>query len=115
MWVWMNQADFDTINKKLDAILTQLGVDHRLLAAVKTEEDKMAQTLDDCLADITDLGSKEDGLITLTANIKAQLDAITAGALTPAQQAKVDAIFAGVEARKTAVVTALDANTPKTP
>lgn len=113
MWVWMNQGDFDTIHKKLDTILAQQGTDHRLLAAVKTEEDKMAQTLDDCLADITDLGSKEDGLITLTASIKAQLDAITAGALT--QQAKVDAIFAGVEARKTAVVTAIDANTPKTP
>ena len=34
MWVWMNQADIDTINKKLDAILAQLGVDHRLLAAL---------------------------------------------------------------------------------
>ena len=122
MWVWMNQADFDaiktgfdTVNKKLDALLAQQGTDHRLLTAVKTEEDQMAQTLDDCLTDITDLKSKADGLIALTTNIKAQLDAITAGALTPAQQAKVDAVFAAVETRKTAVVTAIDANTPNTP
>jgi hypothetical protein len=84
MWVWMNQADFATVTIKLDGITTKLDTIHRLLQAVKTEEDKMAQTLDDCLADITDLGTKEDGLIALTANIKAQLDAITAGALTPA-------------------------------
>jgi hypothetical protein len=99
---------FSVLDSKLDAIIANQD-------AAKKRELRMAQSLDDVIADITDLGSKEDGLIALTTNIKAQLDAVLAGSLTPAQQAKVDAIFSAVEARKTAVVDAITANTPTTP
>ncbi len=72
----------------------------------------MAQTLDDVLADVTDEKTQIDSLAALTTGLKAQLDAVLAGALTPAQQAKVDAIFTAVDANKAAVVTAINANTP---
>jgi len=73
------------------------------------------QTLDQVLADVADERTQIDSLSTLTAGIKAQLDAVLAGALTPDQQAKVDAIFAGVESNKAAVVAAINANSPSAP
>ena len=96
------------IPAQLDAILANQR-------AILAQGAKMAKTLDDALADITALASKEDGLIALTGTIKAQLDAALAGSLSAAQQAKVDAIFQAVEDRKTAVQTAIDANTPPSP
>lgn len=70
----------------------------------------MAQTLDQILTDVTDEGTQIDSLVALTAGIKAQLDEVLAGALTPAQQEKVDAIFAAVENNKGKVVDAINAN-----
>ena len=75
----------------------------------------MAQSLDDVLADVTDEKTQIDSLTTLTAGLKAQLDAVLAGSLTPEQQAKVDAIFAAVETNKKAVVDSINANTPAAP
>lgn len=72
-------------------------------------------TLDEVLADVTDESTKIDSLSTLVAGIKAQLDAALSGQIDPTTQAKVDAIFAGVEANKAKVQAALDANTPATP
>lgn len=80
-----------------------------------TAERIMAQTLDDVLADIADLGSKEDGLVTLTKALQAQVNQITSGSLSPEQQAKVDQVFAAVEARKQAIQAALDEGTPPSP
>jgi hypothetical protein len=79
-------------------------------------EAQMAQTLDDVIADISDLGTKEDGLIAIVMNLKDQVNAaIPPGTLTTEQQAKVDAAFAAVEARKTAIQAAIDSNTPPSP
>ncbi len=72
-------------------------------------------TLDDLLAKVAEEKTAEESLITLTQGLKAQLDAITSGSLTPAQQAQVDSIFAAVEANKTEVAAAVVANTPAAP
>lgn len=75
----------------------------------------MANTLDDVLKDVNDESTLDDSIITLLQGIKAQLDSVLAGGLTPAQQAKVDAIFSGLEANKAKVAAAITANTPAAP
>lgn len=76
---------------------------------------KIMPTLDEVLQDVSDEKTQIDSLTTLTAGIKKQLDDVLAGSLTPAQQAKVDAIFAAVEANKQEVVDSINANTTPTP
>jgi chromosome segregation ATPase len=77
---------------------------------------QMAQSLDDIITDIADLGTKEDGLVALVHGLKDQLAAvIPPGTLTAEQQAKVDQIFAAVEQRKAAIQAALDEGTPPSP
>lgn len=103
MWVWMNQADLSTLNAKLDAILAQLGVDHRLLQAVKTEEDRIMATVDDIVADVTAENGVIDSAITL---IKGLADALKAAGTDPVKLAqlhtdittKADALAAAVAA-----------------
>ena len=75
----------------------------------------MAKTLDDLTQDVTDESTVVDSLIALTSGLKAQLDAVLGGALTPNQQAQVDAIFAAVDANKTKLANAITANTPVAP
>lgn len=74
----------------------------------------MSATLDQVLQDTTDESTLEDSIITLLGGIKSQLDAITAGALPAATQAKVDKIFANLESNKAKVAAAITANTPPT-
>lgn len=104
-----NKKQWDALREQLNRIERKLD---RSIIQDQQQGISIMKTLDDVISDITDLSSKEDGLITLTSGIKAQLDAVTQGSLTPEQQAKVDAIFAAVEDRKTAVQAAIDANTP---
>ena len=75
MWVWISQSDFAAINTKLDAILTQLGVDHRLLQAVKTEEDQIMTTVDDVQADVTAEKTVVASAVTLLNGLAALLKA----------------------------------------
>jgi peptidoglycan hydrolase CwlO-like protein len=96
MWVWMNQADIDTINKKLDAILTQLGVDHRLLQAVKTEEDQIMSALTDQL-DALEKNTKaiddsEDAAEAAFTRLAAMIADLKAGVTDPAVLARIDAV-----------------------
>lgn len=118
-----NKKQWDALREQLNRIEQQGQFNERMLRQLSSQlgrsiiQDQqqginIMKTLDDVISDITDLSSKEDGLITLTSGIKAQLDAVTQGSLTPEQQAKVDAIFAAVEDRKTTVQAAIDANTP---
>ncbi len=109
MWVWMNQADIDTINRKLDAILTQLGVDHRLLQAVKTEEDQIMSTVDDIQADVTAEDTVIDGAMTL---LKGLADALKAAGTDPA---KLAALHTDITTKTTALAAAVAANTPAAP
>lgn len=73
-------------------------------------------TLDQILTDVADESTQIDSLSTLTAGIKQQLaDALAGTTLPTAVQAKIDAVFAGVEANKGKVVAAINANTPAPP
>jgi len=90
---------------KLDQILAQLK-------QLTQQEKQIMATLDEALTDIQSEATVADSLVTLTASIKAQLDAVLSGQLPPAQQAKVDAIFAAVEANKQKLSDAVVANTP---
>lgn len=105
MWVWMSQADFnafqnapsfDTINKKLDAILAQQGVDHRLLQAVKTEEDQIMSALTDQL-DALEKNTKaiddsEDAAEAAFTRLAAMIADLKAGVTDPAVLARIDAV-----------------------
>ena len=73
-------------------------------------ERRIRKTLDDILNDVGDESTKIDSLGTFVAGLKQQLADALAGVLTPAQQAKVDAIFAAVETNKAKVVAAMDQN-----
>lgn len=75
----------------------------------------MSASLDQLLQAVQDESTVEDSIISLLTSIKAQLDAALSAELTPAAQAKVDAIFAALEANKTKLSDAVTANTPAAP
>ena len=84
-----------------------------LLAQILSNQRKIMATLDEVLTDVADEGTQIDSLSVLVAGMKQQLaDALAGTTLPPAVQAKVDAVFAGVEANKQKVVDAINANTP---
>ncbi len=72
----------------------------------------MEKTLDDVVEEVRQANTVANGLIVLTGEIKSKLDLALAGALSPANQAKVDQVWADVNAEKEALAAALVANTP---
>lgn len=72
----------------------------------------MAVTLDQVLESVTNNATVGDSAIALLRGIKQQLDAVLAGGISPALQAKVDAIFAASEADKAKLEAAIVENTP---
>lgn len=103
---WFQNAEYLEIKGLLE------GIRHNQVHLARKMEKIMA-TLDEILADVTDEGTKIDSLGTLIAGLKQQIaDALAGTTLPPAVQAKVDAVFAGVQANKGKVQAALDANVP---
>jgi hypothetical protein len=105
----------NSLGTKVDTLLARSnqGVDK---AKVEDFMASTGKTLDDIIADIKDLGTKEDGLVTLMNGLEQQLkDALAGISLPPDVQAKIDAAFDAVEARKQAIQDAIDANTPPSP
>jgi uncharacterized protein YoxC len=96
----------------LDKIDTKLNKVLALLQGIKRQEKLIMATLDQVMADVQEESTVVDSLATLTAAIKAQLDAALANEVSPAAQAKVDAIFAAIEANKQKMADAILANTP---
>lgn len=89
---------------------------HRDIIGMFQKLEQIMATLDEVLADVTEEGTKLDSLSTFIAGLKQQIaDALAGATLPPAVQAKVDAVFAGVETNKGKVQAALDANVPPTP
>lgn len=86
-----------------------------LLRILVQQGEKIMATLDEILSSVDAEDAVDDSIIALLTGIKAQLDAVIAGGLSPAVQAKVDAIFAKVEASKAKVAAAVVANTPAEP
>ena len=94
--------------KEVDEILS-------LVRRIAQQQGDIMATLDEVLTKVTEEDAVDDSIIALLVGIKAQLDAVLAGNLSPAQQAKVDEIFAKVEASKVKVENAILANTPQAP
>jgi hypothetical protein len=77
--------------------------------------NNMSVTLDQLLAKVQEETTLETSIIAMLGSIKAQLDAALSAELTPAAQAKVDAIFAALEANTSNLSAAVAANTPAAP
>lgn len=107
-----NETVGDEIIEKLDGIVRRLDELIRLFKLQRTGEAQIMATLDEVLTDVAAESTQIDSLSTLTAGLKQQLaDALAGTTLPPATQAKIDAVFAGVEANKAKVVTAINTNT----
>ena len=92
------------------AIQKQLDRMELLLIAILKKENEIMATLDEVLAKVTQESGSIDSLIALMEGIKQQLaDALSGATLPPEVQAKVDAVFAGVEANINKVVAAIEA------
>ena len=85
------------------------------LQAILNKLEKIMASLDETLAAVQQESTVDDSIIALLTGLKAQLDAAIAGGLTPAAQAKVDAIFAAAQANSAKVSDAVTANTPAAP
>ena len=91
---------------------------NEIMTVLKRIEGKVImadETLDQVIAAVTQEETVEAGVETLLAQLKSSLDAITAGALPPATQAKVDSLFTSITNDSTGLSTALTANTPAAP
>ena len=84
-----------------------LGMNH-INKRIKT----MSITLDQLLAKVQEETTLETSIVALLTSVKAQLDSALSAELTPSAQAKVDAIFAALEANTGNLSAAVAANTP---
>jgi hypothetical protein len=82
------------------------------LQRIERKMEALMATLDDTLSAVTAQSTVDDSIITLLNGLAAQ---IAAGGLSPADQAKVDQIFAAVNANAAKITAAVSANTPVTP
>ncbi len=88
----------------------------RLLREIHSQNGKIMASLQDIIDDVSAETTAIGSLTDLVAGLKQQLaDALSGVNLPPAVQAKVDAIFAGVDANKQKILDALAANVPPTP
>ncbi len=87
----------------------------RKLDLILSNQETIMATLDETLAAVTAEDSKVDSIIALLNGVEKQLADVLAGALPPAVQAKVDAIFAQATASAGKIDTAITANTPAAP
>lgn len=82
------------------------------LDLILANQEKIMATLDEVLQDVTDETTAIDSVAALIQGLR---DQIAAAGLSPADQAKVDAIFATAETNKAKIAAALAANTPAAP
>lgn len=112
--VYVHLEDHSTA-RMIGEVLGRIDLLQEAITEVSNKENQIMATLDETLAAVTDESTKEDSLIALVEGIKAQLDAVLAGALPANVQAKVDQLFSNVTANSTKVQAAIDANTPAAP
>jgi len=78
------------------------------LELINQRLEKMMATLDQVLQDVNDESAELDKLSVFIAGLKQQITDALSGATLPAGvQAKIDAVFAGAEANKAKINTAL--------
>jgi len=107
------------IEKKIDLLAHQVvklkHATRRWAAGSEERDAKIMATLDDLVAAATDEDTKIDSLIALVVELKAKVDAIVSGELSPEQQAKLDAAFAAISDNPQRIQDAIDANTTPEP
>lgn len=100
----MNNRDYHRLMALLVEVRDNQGLILRRL-------DHMAKTLDDILADVAEESTTLDSLSVFVQGLKQQIaDALSGVTLPPAAQAKVEAVFAGIEANKAKAAKAMEAN-----
>jgi len=78
--------------------------------------NKIMATLDQVVQDVSDESTLDDSVLSLLQGIQQQLaDALAGTTLPPATQAKIDAVFTGLESNKAKLSKALVDNTPVQP
>ena len=76
-------------------------------------EGKLMASLDEILADVTEETTTIASVQTLLDGLQKQIaDALSGVVIAPTVQAKIDAVFSGVEANKAALAAAIAASTP---
>lgn len=93
-----------TIYHKLDPKLE--GLLERAICMLSTHMEAIMATLDDLVTKVANIGTVEDSVVTLLADISARLKA--AGQ----DQTKLDALAAAIDAQTTKLSDAVVANTP---
>lgn len=93
--------------QRLDLLLT-------LLETVIANQEKIMATLDEVLAAVNDESTQEDSIVALLQQLREQIAGLTSGTLPPDVQAKVDAIFTGLQSNKAKLAAAV-ANTGSNP
>jgi hypothetical protein len=84
-----------------------------MVRLVLNKENIIMSNLDDDLAEVTAQGTRLDSINTLIVTLNQRIaDALSGTTLPPAVQAKVDAVFAGLQANGAKIDTALNANVP---
>jgi ABC-type transporter Mla subunit MlaD len=75
--------------------------------------ETLMATIDQVVQDVADESTAIDSVSTLVAGLKQQLaDALSGANIPPAVQSKIDAVFAGLEANKSKLATALTTAPP---
>lgn len=92
---------------------------HRRLDRIERKLEIIMATLDQVIQDVQDETTAIDSVSELIVGLKQQLaDALSGVTVPPAVQAKIDAVFTGLEANKAKLATALatgPTGTPVTP
>lgn len=84
-----------------------------LLKQIIANQEKIMATLDEVLAKVEQQDTALDSVRALIAGLRQQLEeALSGAALSPANQAKVDAIFAALDKNSAEISDALAANVP---
>lgn len=112
----MHETDDRSNREMLQDIEAQVGRLYKLGRYSLDLERMQMASLEETLTKVEEADTKTDSLIALAAGIKAQLaDALSGATLSPAVQAKVDAVFNGLVAHVADVDAAIVANTPEAP
>lgn len=100
---------------QLDRIEGALNHIFPILKSIERHQAMADATLDDILAETSAEATADASISTLLAGIKTQLDQALSGAtLSPAQQAKVNQIFANMQANTKVISDAVAANSATT-
>ena len=106
----------DEVADRLSSIEAQLTDFKTVLDEIKTQGDKLMATLDQVLQDVTDESTAIDSVSALISGLQQQLkDALAGATISPAVQAKIDAVFTAAETNKAKLAAALAANVPPAP